>query len=844
LTQLHDSGPESLLDSSPRTEETFPRAMKSMIGMVLGGYRIERALGLGSMGIVFEAVDEKLGRRVALKVLPPALGAIEKSIQRFLREARAVAQLSHENIVPIYEIGQVKSMHFYAMQLIEGEALDKVLKKRGALPGEEAARLILSAARALHFAHQRGIIHRDVKPANMILSKEGRLVLTDFGLARPERGASITDSGAMVGTPLYMSPEQVRAEKDIGRGTDVYSLGATLFELLCGRPPFLSNSTQEILQKILETEAPPLRSIRKDVPAELEVITLKALEKLARRRYSSALEMAQDLERFLEGEPILARRPRIITRILKRVRKHRTVAILSALLVVAALITTVSTAFWSKLKSAAASRPSEYVFQGYEALESDLNLSALEYFEKARELSPDDPVAALGLVNALYPCASRWARLIQTDLSSPSLVPIASAMEKYADHPEGVYRHALNEILRPLLDADPANHEARLMRGVLRVEMRDPDSRELGLQDILSAHQAGATDPRILARFAKMFWELSRSSNLDRDVSEEFLQIALEQVSTALEIVESRGRTGDVRGPAVDRQKAQLFLQRSAVYLEMFNNTGQKLFQTLCIADARRCQEFRPDHPGARNMIKLAESFADRTAASGEPSNPASAPRNPGLTQHVITLLAAPQPTEKSAALLELVRVGGEFLSEKWKSTETTREELWGDILKPFRSPEEAIDPDRRTAARAYVDQARLLLRREDPSQAIEQQTWREAYQLLSSAIALNPANPGYQHDLAGVCFELGSLKEAIEHSDRAVRLAPSNALLIAESFRYHYNAIVRIPDERDVHLRVSRDRVERLLSLYPDMQEFQELKKELDTIQVPPAPQESGDGR
>ena len=300
--------------------------LQELVGRQLGDYSLKRILGHGSMGVVFEAVHAKLGRRVALKVLPPGLGATEKAIQRFLREAQAVAQLSHENIVPIYEIGNDGATHFYAMQFLDGEPLDVVIK-RGPIDPREASQLACTAARAIHFAHQRGIIHRDVKPANMIRLREsergdsadgaasGKVVLTDFGLARPEQGESITDSGAMVGTPLYMSPEQVRAKKgEIDRRTDVYSLGATLYEMVAGRPPFSGESTQEILQRILDEEPRPPRALATHLHEDLEVVILKALEKEPKRRYASALEMAQDLERYLEGEPILASRTTFIGR--------------------------------------------------------------------------------------------------------------------------------------------------------------------------------------------------------------------------------------------------------------------------------------------------------------------------------------------------------------------------------------------------------------------------------------------------------------------------------------------------------------------------------------------------
>ncbi len=303
----------------------------SLKGKHLDEFLITREIGRGSMGVVFEAVQESLNRRVAIKALPPSINLPEKSIRRFLREAESVARLQHENIVQIYAIGQKGSLYYYAMQYIEGRSLDEIVKAESPLPFDRIARLMLQAAVAMEFAHRHEIIHRDIKPGNILVTKEDKVVITDFGLARKERGATLTESGALVGTPLYMSPEQVQAKKGgVGRSTDIYSLGVTLYELLTGEPPFQGENTQEILNKILEEEPRPARKIRTDAPWELDVIAMKAMEKEERHRFATAGDMATDMKRYLDGEPILARPSGTITRLIKKVRKHRVISSMAA----------------------------------------------------------------------------------------------------------------------------------------------------------------------------------------------------------------------------------------------------------------------------------------------------------------------------------------------------------------------------------------------------------------------------------------------------------------------------------------------------------------------------------
>jgi serine/threonine protein kinase/Flp pilus assembly protein TadD len=350
----------------------------------LGDFRIVREIGRGGMGIVYEAEQMSLGRRVALKVLPFAATMDPRHLQRFKNEAQAAAGLHHPNIVPVHYVGCERGVHFFAMQLIEGQTLAAVLQQlrqpKGPAPAggngfakagpeeltgpsspapgagspdhppapsqastaetvaalntegpaqspayfREVARLGIQAAEALEHAHQLGVVHRDVKPGNLLLDGRGNLWVTDFGLARLPNDPGLTMTGDLIGTLRYMSPEQALAKRVvIDHRTDVYSLGATLYELLTLRPVFDGKDRQELLRQIAFEEPRPPRRWNKAIPAELETIVLKALEKNPAERYATAQELADDLRRFQEDKPILAKKPTLYQRVRKWGRRHR-----------------------------------------------------------------------------------------------------------------------------------------------------------------------------------------------------------------------------------------------------------------------------------------------------------------------------------------------------------------------------------------------------------------------------------------------------------------------------------------------------------------------------------------
>jgi serine/threonine protein kinase len=364
LAQCLD-GLEALAESSsPRSGPLADVADEGMLIELepeapLGDFRIVRELGRGGMGVVYEAVQMSLGRRVALKVLPFAAALDAKHLQRFKNEAQAAASLHHSNIVPVYAVGAERGVHFYAMQMIDGQNIAALIEelrderaRKSRKRGEEtkavahtstreqngsrspsnvfrsAARMIAQAALGLEYAHGVGIIHRDIKPANLLVDGGGNVWITDFGLAHFNADSHLTQTGDLLGTLRYMSPEQAGGHTTlVDQRTDVYSLGATLYELLTLRPIFEGANRQALLEQILHAEPKPPRSVSPSIPTELETIVLKAVAKIPAERYATAQELADDLQRFLDDRPINARRTTLVQRGRKWLRRHPSVLV-------------------------------------------------------------------------------------------------------------------------------------------------------------------------------------------------------------------------------------------------------------------------------------------------------------------------------------------------------------------------------------------------------------------------------------------------------------------------------------------------------------------------------------
>jgi TolB-like protein/Flp pilus assembly protein TadD len=310
--------------------------------MEFGDYELLEEIGRGSQGVVYRAHQKSLNRTVALKIIALGHWASEAHIKRFQREAEAAASLEHPCIVPIYEVGERDGACYFSMRFVEGGQLDEILKsapadssrgEREPMPPRRAVELIVKLARTVHYAHEHGILHRDIKPGNILLDQKGEPHLTDFGLAKlVETEGTMTRTKEVLGTPSYMAPEQAVGEnREITSATDVYGLGAVLYQLLTDDPPFAGGTTYETIRLLLDTEPRPPRLLNPKIDRDLSTICLKCLEKDPQRRYSSALALAEDLESWLKHEPIRARRAGVFTRGRKWVQRRQGVAAMIAL---------------------------------------------------------------------------------------------------------------------------------------------------------------------------------------------------------------------------------------------------------------------------------------------------------------------------------------------------------------------------------------------------------------------------------------------------------------------------------------------------------------------------------
>jgi tetratricopeptide (TPR) repeat protein len=389
-----------------------------------GPFRLVREIGRGGMGVVHEAHQTSLGRRVALKVLGTGATATTTQLARFRREALTLARLDHPHIVRVVDVGETAGRHWLAMELVDGCSLAEHLETLRAAGKDHGAGMrtlvegLANIADALQHAHEAGVLHRDVKPSNILLRRDGRMLLSDFGLARDDAAPSVTLAGTAVGTPNYMSPEQVVAAR-IGPTSDVFSLGASLYECLTLQPPFRGGCTELVLRAILDHDPPDPRRLRSGLPADLAAIALKALEKDPARRYPTAAAMAQDLRAFLELRPVQARVPSLRQRGVRWLRQRPLLA--AAALVLLALLP--MGAWWlaiqPTLRAAEAARiEREFercLSRGTARSMSRQNDEALADLHEALRLRPADSLAITCLAMALMRSGEPERALAEVD---------------------------------------------------------------------------------------------------------------------------------------------------------------------------------------------------------------------------------------------------------------------------------------------------------------------------------------------------------------------------------------------------------------------------------------------
>ena len=420
------------------------------------GYELEAEIGRGGMGVVYRARQLGLNRIVALKTIVAAEHASSEQRSRFRTEAEAVARLQHPNIIQIHEIGQHNGLPFFSMEFVAGGSLAEHLA-RDPQPAEEAARTVEILARAVQAAHDRGVVHRDLKPGNILLTEQGLLKVTDFGLAKQvDTDSGHTQTGSVLGTPSYMAPEQAAgATSQIGPASDVYALGVILFEMLVGRPPFQAPTPYETMRQVLNQDPLPPSRLQAETPRDLETVCLKCLDKRIEHRYASATELAEDLRRFLAGEPIMAKPSSVFGRGLKFARRRPAVAALAmvslfavtAILIVGTLYNTQLQVANADLRSTkdALQQETENLLGAQAELESEvaqkrrlLSLSFIAYGRAcalaAKEANLDDPLIVS--VSRTSNLSQRYERQFQLEYEliskagDPGVLPSLEALAK------------------------------------------------------------------------------------------------------------------------------------------------------------------------------------------------------------------------------------------------------------------------------------------------------------------------------------------------------------------------------------------------------------------------------
>lgn len=687
-----------------REEQVLPASL------VLGDYRILRQVGRGSMGVVYEAEQISLGRRVALKVLPYASALDPRQRQRFLIEAQAAAQLHHPHIVPVFAAGCEQGVHFYAMQFVDGRSLAELMTEmslaadetqartggpdveagrrnfsngpRGGagLPstvalvrdadettpsaegqdrsassgsgsissgatsarqarshGQSVARLGIQAAEALEHAHTLGVVHRDIKPANLMVDSNGELWITDFGLARFQTDVSLTRSGDLVGTLRYMSPEQALARRGVvDQRTDVYALGLTLYELLTLRPAFDGRDHHELLRQISQDEPTPPRRINPAVPRDLETIVMKAIRKEPAGRYATAKELADDLRRFRDDQPIRARRPTTFERGKRWIRRHKSIVVTGVTVFLTALSVGASLVLLQARQIEAQARKTELQAQKTEAVSQD----RLTYIKRSFPFIDVIIMNAMGQVSApaapvgreevppdpAIEISQQALQLYEQAASIPPIDPESQKIVARATHRAGFARAVWSRRKGgdpALLQAAESNYrdalalfESLMTRNSRDVEIRSWYADALGEWGygwfLLMTQRATEAEP-YFRRAIRLSRELAADPGLDVPTISFQLEKTARLTGTVAEILERQGRIEEQRELWHD------FVTASTAVASRLEGTEAPL---LSAGLARLIGRFTT-HPRFRRELREEMEMIFRLALSLDPRNSA-----------------------------------------------------------------------------------------------------------------------------------------------------------------------------------------------------------------------------
>ncbi|MHC4941429.1 MAG: protein kinase domain-containing protein [Planctomycetota bacterium] len=719
--------------------------IEALIGTDLGHYHIVDEIGRGSMGVVFEAAHKITKQSVALKVLPPHISGSDKVIRRFLREAESVAKLNHPNIVKIYDIGQKASLYFYAMELIDGDPLDEILKA-GSLPTfKRVGKLMAQACEAVHFAHQHHIIHRDIKPGNIIVEQGDKVVITDFGLARQEKAATLTESGALVGTPIYMSPEQVIGKRGgVDPRTDIYSLGVTLYQMLAGYPPFQSESTQRILNLILEEEPVPPKRQRSHVPRPLSIIAMKAIEKDPDQRFQTAQEMGEELKRYLRGASIRSKPAGMVTRAMKRVKRHKVISVLAALSLLLALLFVIQAIYTSmELESSKLEQETRVVEE---------RARVDKYYQNV-QIAMDFLAHPSGLGVNLNTTVALLKEAVQLFPERPEAHFYLGKIYSM----QGNNRDALLEFTEAI-QYGPDFSEAYMERALILMEQgklhKHRETIDLGITDLQTALSLDSENPKVIHVMAKTLYDGSAAEDLRIEERKQMLTMALNFAMKA-QVLET---------------SADLECLLAQIYLEFAKDATSKIERSTNLQSALTCLtkalEMDPDHA-------LAGPLADEVQRMVEAPNGDLAEvdawefiKEQGLAG---SLTHADQ-------LYDMVMKGVE---RTWSETEKTQilETVANFLLSP-----DPVDPMVNLATQQIeaaadselnLDYAGLL---DKASEYSEQGNHSAAIRCYEKARVLNPTKAHeLNYNIAEVYYEQEELGLALQHARLAYTQDPTS---------------------------------------------------------------------
>ncbi len=707
-------------------------------GQVIAGYEILDELGRGGMGVVYKARQQQLNRVVALKMVLAGSHASAEQLLRFRIEAEAVATLSHPNIVQVYEVGEDDNCPFFSLEFVDGHPLDRIIDGRAQDP-RAAAKLVMEIAQGMEAAHRQGIIHRDLKPANILVGHDGVPKITDFGLAKrfdDDEGHGATKSGAIMGTPSYMAPEQALGRtKDTRPPADIYSLGAILYDMMTGRPPHRGNTLLETLQQVQKVDPVPPRKLRPEMPRDLEVICLKALQKAPEKRYETAGALAEDLRRYLSDEPITARPTPWYEHVYKYAKRHPAQTALYSVSLLALVIVLTLGGFWLDSERRAAEREEE----------QQRKLAQLESNKRAQEkklrlqAERDYRRAERNFQKAMQAVDEMLSLVGQERLANiPQMGPVRRELLEQA---RNFYREFLEE-----KSTDPA-----VQREMYRAQFRVADvDRMLGktkaaeknyrvalanLED-LAAKQPGNVDvQQDMADIANNLGNLLE--NLDR------LPEAEKMYQKAMTIVENMPGSN----PARQQKLGSYHNNFGAVMRRMGNNeSAEKSFEESIDIYQQLAKRF-PTKPKLRE--ELARSLSNLGAQLITDNQINKAEDSLVRAQTILNELTEKQSNkaEYQAQLARTLSLLGAVRRDKQpKRAEVDYREAL-KVRKKLADDFPSTPDYRRDLANTYSDLAILLRATDRPQKADEMND--EALSILEKTVADFPDLPSYRQELA-----------------------------------------------------------------------------------------------